>query len=169
MKKILVLAAGAAAIVSAPAFAAPGDTATAQGSATATVVAPITLTHDTGAELGFGTFTTGTTGGSVVVTQAGVGTSTGDVTHMSTSTETADAFTATGDADRGFTISTTGGSVTLNGDGTTSPMAFTTSAPASGVLTGGTAGFTVGGTLTVPGNHPAGVYSGSYDATVTYN
>ena len=35
--------------------------------------------------------------------------------------------------------------------------------------TTGTASFTVGGTLTVTGTAPAGSYTGTYSATVTYN
>ncbi len=55
MKKILLFAA-AAATISTPAFAAPGDTADATGAATAEVVAPITITHVSGASLNFGKF-----------------------------------------------------------------------------------------------------------------
>lgn len=165
MKKLIILAAGAAAI-STPALAAPGDTSTAQGAATAEVVAPITLTHVSGAALNFGTFTTGTAGGAVVVDQSGAGTPSGDVTLLSGSVEAADAFDVTGDANRSFTIATTGGSVS-NG---TDSMTFTTSAPTNGTLgTAGTASFSVGGTLTVAGGESAGTYNGSYNVTVAYN
>jgi Domain of unknown function (DUF4402) len=163
LKKIAIFAVAAA--ISTPAFAAPGDTANANGAATAEVVAPITLTHTPSAALDFGTFTTGTGGGTIVVTQAGVATDSGDVTLVSGSTSAADAFSVAGDAGRAFTITTASGTV-ANG-GTT--MAFTTSAPASGTLTGGTAAFNVGGTLTVVGGEAAGTYTGSYSVTVAYN
>lgn len=163
MKKIALFAIAAA--ISTPAMAAPGDSATAQGAATAEVVAPITLTHTPNAALDFGTFTTGTTGGTVVVTQAGVATDTGDVTLVSGSTEAADAFTVAGDPGRSFSI-TTGSGTVANGSVT---MAFTTSAPASGTLTGGAASFRVGGTLAVVGGAAAGTYTGSYNVTVAYN
>jgi Domain of unknown function (DUF4402) len=54
--------------------------------------------------------------------------------------------------------------------GTLGTMTFTTSASAAtGTLSaGGTASFTVGGILTVAGGETAGVYTGTYDATVTY-
>jgi hypothetical protein len=165
MKKIIL--ASVLAIVSAtPAYAASGNTSTANGAATATIVAPIVLTHTSGAALGFGRFSTGT-GGTVVVSSAGVGSVTGDVAFVPGSTNAADAFTVTGDAGRSFSISTAAGSVT-NG---TDTMAFTTSTPlATDTLSGtGTGGFSVGGTLTVAGTEGAGAYTGSYSATVTYN
>jgi len=163
LKKIAIFAVAAA--ISSPAFAAPGDTASANGAATAEVVAPITLTHTPSAALDFGTFTTGTTGGTIAVTQAGVATDSGDVTLVSGSSEAADAFTVAGDAGRTFTITTGAGSVAKGG----TTMAFTTSAPATRTLTGGAAAFNVGGTLTVAGGEAAGTYTGSYNVTVAYN
>lgn len=164
MKKI-ILASAIALISATPAFAASGNTSSANGSATATIVAPIVLTHTPGAALGFGTFTTGT-GGSVTVSDSGVGSVGGDVAFVPGSVNAADAFTVSGDAGRSFSITTGGGNVT---DGTNN-IPFTTSASAaSGTLTGGSASFTVGGTLTLAGTEPAGAYAGTYSATVTYN
>lgn len=165
MKKLILLAASAA-FIATPAIAAPGDTSTAQGAATAEVVAPITLEHTNGAALNFGTFTTGDAGGSVVVDLAGVGTASGEVTLLSGSVEAADAFTVAGDANRAFTIATTGGTVS-NG---TDDMAFTTSADTAGALdASGAAAFSVGGTLSIAGGESAGTYTGSYSVTVAYN
>lgn len=159
MKSIAILAA-VAAFASTPAFAA-GNTQTQQGTATATVIAPITLQHTNGAAIGFGKFTTGT-GGTVVVSPTGVGSPTGDVTFVSGNTNTADAFTVGGEANRTFAITTTGGSVSMSFS--------TTPSAATGTLNNsGTAAFSVGGTLTVPGTATAGNYVGTYDATVTYN
>jgi hypothetical protein len=126
---------------SSPAFAA-GNTDTQQGSATATIVAPITLTHTSGAALNFGNVT----GGSPA----------------------ADAFSVTGDPSRTFTITTTSSTIASSGGAT---LNFTTSPSAvTGTMSGsGAAAFTVGGTLTVPNTATAAVYSGSYNATVTYN
>lgn len=161
MKKI-VLAAVIAAVSATPAFAA-GNTDSEQGVASATVVAPIVLTHTTGAELNFGRFTSDA--GTITVTTVGGRTSTGPALLTGT-TPTADAFTVEGDANRGYDIVTGGGNVTETG-GTT--MAFTTSAAASGTLDGtGNDGFSVGGTLTVTGGEPAGLYTGNYNVTVTY-
>jgi hypothetical protein len=165
LKKLIALAA-VATVASTPAIAAPGDTATAQGAATAEVVAPITLSHAAGASLNFGTFTTGDNGGTVTVDQAGNGLAATDVTLIGGSVESADAFDVAGDASRSFSISTTGGSVT-NG---TDTMNFTTNAPGTGALDGsGDASFNVGGQLTVAGGESAGSYTGTYDVTITYN
>jgi len=165
MKKF-VLAAALVAFSSGTAFAASGNTSTATGSAAATVVAPIVLTHTSGASLNFGKFTTGT-GGTVVVSSAGAASVTGDVGIVPGSTSSADAFTVAGDASRSFSIATTGGSVTSGA----ASMAFTTApSAATGTLsTSGAASFTVGGTLTVASTAVAGAYTGTYTATVTYN
>jgi len=165
MKKILFVAVVAAALPG-TAFAASGNTSTANGSATAVVVSPIVLTHTSGAALNFGNFTTGT-GGSVTVSAVGVASVGGDVAHVPGSNSTADAFTVAGDSGRAFTIATTSGTVTAGA----ASMSFTTTPSATSAALGssGTASFSVGGTLTVPGTAAAGSYMGSYSATVTYN
>jgi len=149
-----------------PAFAGTGNTSTATGSASATIVAPIVLTHPVGAALNFGRFTTGT-GGTVTVTAGGVGSVGSDVTFVPGSTNSADSFTVAGDSSRAFAITTTGGNISL---GATNLAFTTTASAASATLTaGGTSSFTVGGTLTVSATAPAGAYTGTYSATVTYN
>lgn len=169
MKKIAFLSAAAFAVIATPAFAAPGDSDTQNGAATAEIVAPITLTHTTGAALNFGTFTTGDNGGTIVVTRAGNGTASSDVTLVQGSVEAADQFTVAGDPGRRFSISTGAGTVS-NGAATPVTMAFITDARANHTLdTAGAAAFSVGGTLTVLGGEPAGVYTGSYEVTVAYN
>ena len=167
MKKI-ALATLATVLAAGAAHAAPttGNTSTTQGAATATVVAPIVITHDAADVLNFGTFTVGT-GGTVTVDTSGVGTFGGDVGEVTGSTNSEDMFSVTGDPDRSFDITTTGGTVS-NG---TDTMSFTTEASGTtGTLdnTGATT-FTVGGELTVAGSESEGEYTGSYDATVTYN
>ncbi len=169
MKKFAILSAAAVAALSTPALAAPGDSDSELGAATAEVVAPITLTHTTGATLDFGTFTTGDNGGTVVVTRAGNGTASGDVTLVQGSVEAADQFTVAGDPGRRFSITTGVGQVS-NGAATPVTMDFTTDARANETLdAAGDAAFSVGGTLTVVGGEPAGVYTGSYNVTVAYN
>jgi len=163
--KKIILASAIALVSATPAFAASGNTSSANGTATATIVEPIVLTHTSGAALGFGRFTTGT-GGTVSVSAAGVGSVGGDVAFVPGSTNSADAFTVTGDAGRSFSITTGSGSVT---DGTNSISFTTTPSAASGTLTGGSASFTVGGSMTLTGSEVAGAYAGSYSATVTYN
>lgn len=164
MKKI-ILAAAALAVFSSPAMAAPGNSSSADGAATAEVVAPLTLTHDAGASLNFGTLTSGG-GGTVVVSRGGAGTAGGDVTLMPGSVESADAFSVEGDPSRRFSISTGAGSVTSGANS----MAFTTDARANHTLDAtGAASFTVGGTLTVGADQAEGLYAGVYAVTVTYN
>lgn len=164
MKKIALVAALAA--FSVPAAAAPGDTDTAQGSATAQIVAPISITHTSGAALAFGTLTAGG-GGTVTVTTGGVATEGGDVSILTGSTNSADSFSVTGDPSRSFSVSTTGGTVASG----TNQMNFTTAVNNASETLSGTGTFTlrVGGTLTVGASQAPGSYTGSYDATVTYN
>lgn len=163
MKKIVL--AVLAGTIAMPALAAPGDTATTQGTATAQIVAPITITHNAGAALSFGTITAGN-GGLVRVDSAGAGTVSGEVTLVAGVATSSDAFTVTGDANRSFSITTGNGTVSAGANS----MAFTTTAATSGTLNGsGTTSFRVGGTLTVASNQAAGSYTGSYNATVTYN
>ncbi|WP_248633926.1 DUF4402 domain-containing protein [Novosphingobium nitrogenifigens] len=167
MNKYVLAAASVAALFAAPgvALAASGNSSTAAGTATASVVAPIVLTHTSGAALNFGKFTVGA-GGTVVVTSAGAGSVTSDVGFVPGSSTAADQFTLTGDSGRNFGITTTSGTLT-NG---TKTMSFTTApSAASGTLSAsGTYSFNVGGTLTVAGTETAGAYTGTYNATVAY-
>jgi hypothetical protein len=167
MTKILLSSVLAlAAFASAPAYAASGSTATAAGTAVANVVSAITLVHTPGTSLNFGTFSTGS-GGSVVVTPAGAGSTTGDTAFVSGTIEAADQFLVKGDGSRAFTISTASGTVV---NGATSISFTTTPSAASSTLSLlGVSTFSVGGTLTLAGTEAAGLYNGSYNATVTYN
>ena len=165
MKKIL-FSAVIAMSVAAPAYAATsGNTSTTAGSAQANVISPIVLTHTAGATLNFGSFTTGS-GGTVSVTAASVGSTSSDVGFVPGSVEAADQFTVAGDVSRSFSIATGPGSVAYNG----TTISFTTvpSAPTGKTDGSGAASFTVGGMLTLLGSEPAGGYSGTYNATVTY-
>jgi hypothetical protein len=167
MKKI-ALAALATVFAAGAAHAAPtGNSSTADGSATATIVAPIVLTHVDGAVLSFGTFTTGA-GGAVIVSAAdGTGNDTGEVGFVSGSTTSADEFTVTGEANRGFDIVTRNGSVTNGTD--TMVVRPTPSAPTGTLDVDGNASFKVGGRLIVAGTEGEGVYNGTYEAEVSYN
>lgn len=167
MKKIAMVAL-ATVLATGTAHAQSGNTSSADGAATVTVVSPITLTHVSGAVLSFGTITVGT-GGSVLVADDGTATAPGDVAFVTGSTTSADAFTVEGDPNRGFDITAANGVVTRVGF--TETMAVRTDlVSATGTLDGnGDASFNVGGRLTVVGTEPAGVYEGTYAATVTYN
>lgn len=166
-RKFLMAALALAGMPAGNALAASGNTSTAAGTVTAAVVAPIVLTHTAGSALGFGKFTV-STGGTVVVTAAGAGSTTGSVNFVpGGATVTADKFAVTGDNARSFSITTTNGTIT-NG---TKTMAYTTTPSAATLITSatGTANFTVGGTLTATGTETPGSYTGTYNATVTYN
>jgi len=165
MKRIAI-AGAMLALSSGSALAASGNTSTASGAASASIVAPIVLTHNGGATLNFGKFTVGT-GGTVVISPAGLGSVTGGITFVPGSTNAADAFSVTGDPSRNYSIATSGGSVTAG----SASMAFTT-VPSAAQATLGTSGsgtFTVGSTLTVGSTVTPGTYSGNYTVTVTYD
>jgi len=102
-----------------------------------------------------------------VVTSAGAGSTTGDVAFVTGTVEAADQFTVKGDSSRAFTITTAAGTV-ING---ATSIAFTTSpsAASSTLSLLGLSTFSVGGTLTLAGTEAAGLYNGSYNATVAYN
>lgn len=166
MKKI-VLAAFAAA-VAVPAAAAPGDTDSDFGTAEAEIVAPITITHVTGAALNFGIMTAGTGGSVTVDPVAGTAVpSNAEVVLIDTTGVSVDEFDVTGDPNRAFDIVT--GSATLTGSNGGSMTATTSASVSSDSLDGnGLASFTVGGTLTVGSGQTPGTYSGPYTATATY-
>ena len=88
MKKIILAA--VAATIAVPAAAAPGDTATDQGSATATIVAPISILHDGGA-LDFGVIVSPTVNSTVTVSAGSASTTSGDAVVLSGGA--ADSFT----------------------------------------------------------------------------
>lgn len=170
MKKYAIIAAFAAALTSAPAFAQALDDNQAQGSATAEVIAPITVTHVSGAALNFGQFAA-TRAGTVTVTQTGTRTS-ADVDLAAGSVPSADSFTVAGDRGRAFSIATSSSNVVTHADGDT--MTFTVDAPTTGTLSSpssgnGTANFNVGGALAVVAGQKAGDYTGSYTVTVNYD
>lgn len=180
----MTYAAGALAALGLMALAAPGawaqgNTDNATATATAEVIAGITLAK--AADLDFGDFTVGATGGTITIPANASPTpaKSGDVEVVANS-PTAAKFTVGGQAGKGYDItlpsSTT--TLTLAGDTETMTIAADTWSDSKGGAngTGGTNGtccgdFFVGATLTV-GNltaNPAGVYTSSaFTITVTY-
>ncbi|MFZ9396405.1 MAG: DUF4402 domain-containing protein [Erythrobacter sp.] len=164
MKKFVLAAVVAA--VAVPAAAAPGDTDSETGTANATIVSPISVTHTSGAALEFGVIVPDSASpGTVTVSTAGVRSVSG-VVGLAGITTSADSFLVQGETGRSFSFTTNGGTLTSGGNS----MTFVTTTSASGgtIVSGGNT-FTVGGTLTVGAALAAGSYSGSYTATATYN
>ncbi|MFM5930713.1 MAG: DUF4402 domain-containing protein [Novosphingobium sp.] len=147
--------------------AASGNSKTVSGTASATVLGPIVLTHQNGAALKFGKFASSGTAGTVTVNAAGVGSVSGGVTFVPGSVTSTDRFRVVGDANRQFSITTGNGTVTLGTSSmafTTAPVVATATLPGSGVTF-----FDVRGTLSVNAGQPGGNYSGTYSVTVAYN
>lgn len=149
---------------SAATFAQVSATATAS----ATIVAPITITKTV--DMNFGNVAVNNTAGTVVLTPAGVRSATGGCTlPATTGTVAAASFTVGGTA--GYTYSITLPATNTISDGTNSMTVntFTSNPTPTGTLTGGTSTLTVGATLNVAGSQPAGVYTSTAPFTVTVN
>lgn len=128
--------------------------ATVNGTATATVIAPLLLAQTTA--MSFGTIAAGAAGGTVVLSTAGARAVTGDVNAVAAGAGAAGAFTIQGEAAQAYTMSIAGGTLS---DGLGNTMAVGTFVYTPPVLTGAADAFNVGATLTVGGSQPAGAYS----------
>ena len=166
MKKITLLTAIAMIAFTVNTF---GQT-TADGTSTATVIAPLGLAA--GADLAFGNITEYGGGGTITVAAASTTTSaTGTDAQSMGGTVTAGSFTVTGQTGEVY-------SITLPVDGTVTLSSAATGAVAMPVKTftsdisQGTIGtndtFYVGATLEVGADQTAGAYTGSYTVTVQY-
>lgn len=159
MKKIFALAAVATAVIATPAAA---QSNTADGKATATVVAPISIAHATTDALRFGTFAKAV--GNVTITPSATGTAGGSIAQMAGGNAGSDKFTVTGDANRTFSVSAnTTGNVLGTG------LTFSTNAVNAATLASGTYTLYVGGELVVTAAAQPGVYTANYPVSVNYN
>jgi spore coat protein U-like protein len=148
--------------------------ASTTASSTSTVIAPIAITK--AADLSFGSFGVGATGGTVTVSPNGTRAVSGGAVAAGGS-PTAAQFNVTGEAGMGYGITLGGTTVLTDGSNTmnftpisdTSASAITSGTVAAGSLTGGAQSIYVGGVLTVGANQPAGTYNGTVTATVEYN
>lgn len=122
--------------------------------------------------LAFGRFVPNT-GGTVTVSPAGVRTSGGGVLLISSSPSSA-SFTWTdtspANANKVCLIGLPAdGTVTLtSGTSSMAVRGFTSTPSGSSPMTGGSLQFTVGATLVVGANQPAGNYSGTFSVTMSY-
>lgn len=159
-------------------------TSNAQNSATsgattasATIVAPITIT--TGTEMAFGQVVAGATSGTVELAPAGTRTEGGGVTFSPgiTGSPTASSFTVTGEIGYTYSVTLPSSAVTLTGTSGAAAVApaktmtvdtFTKSITTGDLATDGTETFTVGATLNVGAAQATGGYEGTYTVQVDY-
>jgi hypothetical protein len=153
---LLVLAAGA------PAFADSTNGASTNGTASVTVLAPLTLTQTQG--LDFGTITSGASSGTVTIDAAGARTVASGVGSVAADAGQQAIFTVAGDTSNAIDV-VVGSNITGFSGGITGT---TTSGTLPTALTSGSATFNVGGSLTIPASTTAGAYSGTYTVSVNY-
>jgi spore coat protein U-like protein len=149
--------------------------AVANATASATVVAPITISKTT--DLAFGNFYASAATGTIKVDTNNTRSVSGGVT-LGTGSGTAASFNITGQASATYTIAYATG-VTLTGPGTAMALTQVSDTTAAGgastlatsgtLSAGGAQSLYLGGTLAVGANQVAGAYSGAISATVDYN
>ncbi len=167
MKKILATAGAIAvlALTNAPAQAA---TPTQQATATARIYQPLSISWVDDLDFGVIVLNNTTFGGEVVrVSQAGLVTCGGGVNMTCSGTPSAAAYELVGTP--GAVVTVTSGAVTLANGGNN--LALTQLGPVGGTVTldaDGTTPFSIGGEITVAGNTPEGVYSGTFSVTADY-
>lgn len=145
--------------------------ATAAATATATIIAPITLTK--AVDMNFGNVAV-IGAGTVVLDPAGARTKTGGVTlPVVTGTVTAASFTVGGSGTSTYAITLPSSDYTID-DGASHTMivnTFTSTPSVTGALTAGSQTLTVGATLNVGAAQVPGTYTNAtgFDVTVNYN
>jgi hypothetical protein len=161
---------------SAAAIGAQAHAAQATAVASATVIAPIVITK--GADLSFGSFSSGA-GGTVTISTSGVRSASGVALAPQGGTPAAASFTVAGEQGASYSI-THSGTTTLTRSFGSETMVLTkfsdltaanaTSGTASsGTLAGGTQSIHIGGTLAVAPNQAPGDYTGFVSVAVEYN
>ena len=149
---------------------------TIDGTASAVVLTPLTLTETTA--LNFGTIAGGSTAGTVVVTEAGVRTATGGTTLATGVAASQAVFDITGANSTAITVTmvTAGAQLDDGAVGAVMPLStFTNTALPTTTSGTGTAQVSVGATLAVGANQAAGVYTTAlgtgapYTISVNYN
>ena len=160
-----IVAAAMVAALSAPAAYA----VTADGTATANIVAPLAVNNTAG--LRFGDIAPNATqSGTVQIQTDDTKVCASELTCFTTSPTGAAAFSVSGHSGAVYDI-TVPANVTLAGTGSAAGQNMTATligSKANGTLTAGSDSFTVGGTLTVGANQTVGSYSGTFTVTVEY-
>lgn len=145
-------------------------TGSSTGEAQAVIIAPLTLTHNSGAKLNFGNVVNISAGTVTVSAKDGSVTTSGVAWQGGTTS--ADQFTLTGANGIPFTVSVPS-SITVNNGSDNMTIGSVTSFCGTGATsscvssTGGTA-VSIGGTLSVSAAQAAGTYTGTYTLSVTY-
>lgn len=150
-----------------------GATATDQATATAIIVTPLSISKTV--DMHFGNVAVGGSAGTVVLTPAGARSRTGGVTLPAVPGPVAAAsFTVQGQGTYTYaiTLPTTDLTIDDNSSNTMIVNTFTSTPSGTGLLSaGGSQTLTVGATLNVSANQPAGTYTSDtpFDVTVVYN
>lgn len=149
------------------------NAASTTATASATVIAPITINSTS--NLVFGKISAVATPGTVTISPNGTRSAT---TVTGAGTSSAAAFQVNGEPGTAYTIDTSASTANLTSGSDTMALTlisdFTASAATSGTQANGTLDGTgkqtlyVGGTLAVGANQPAGSYTGSVSVLVTY-
>ena len=179
-KKTALVAAAGLAFVATPAFAADGNPATETGTARVRILEPLSIDNTNGT-LDFGVLVKGSTVApasyyNFVVNTAGAFGGC-DAAWACSATKSAANFTVSGGADATVQV-TVDPSVDLDADAANDYLAVELELSgddnldaverANLVLTGGSAAFSVGGTLTVRGDVSTGTYSQTFNVSAEY-
>jgi hypothetical protein len=135
------------------------------GDIAAKIVAPLTVTHASGAKLNFGTLVSPTSAATVVISNAnpGVATDTG-VQRIAADAVSSDHFTVVNPEGVQYSVAIQESTVSI---GTGTPMTVSAFNPSCSSGCTGTDIY-VGGQLDINANQPAGTYTGQYHLTITY-
>jgi len=150
------------------------QTATASSIASATIVTPISITHD-GTDMNFGNVSVSPLGGgTVVLATDGTRTAGGDVTlPATTGTVSAAVFTISGESGYAYTITLPSTDYLITGPTASDIMEVNNfvSLPTAGAqtLSAATQSLTVGATLNVGAAEASGVYTNATGFVVTIN
>jgi len=159
------------ALICAARIASAQNGASKTASITTTIIQGMSVTNTS--SLRFGAMIPGSLGGTATVSPNGIRTATGTITLLTASAYPASAasFSLIGAPNLGYTITLpTSVTLTLQGGSNTILLTALTSSPAAtGSLSStGTGTLTVGGTIAVSSSQAAGVYSGTFTVTLSY-
>ncbi len=165
MKRIILMSVGIIAIFGAvaPALADSVNGASTAGTAAVTILTPITVTQTQG--LDFGSITSGEGGGEVMIDPRDGGRSVaGGVGAVAANIGQVGMFEVTGEANTAISVFVDSAISGFSGDikGETKVSSLPT------YLKDNSAGFAVGGVLSIPGSTKSGKYSGTYKVAVNY-